>query len=413
MRKIFQQMRRSVRLARWKVIALALAMALTTGMFLQSEQTALPVSASTASELKEKQAQLEKQQKALEQKKKDAEAGIAAAKANYEKESQNQKYIEEQIALTEEKIRIIIDEIGTLENQIELKEEEIQRQEEDVAQGIEDFKTRLRSMYMSNNAGTISVLMGSSSFYDILTRTTMIQRVSEADEMMINNLNAELDQLALDKEQLDAQLVQVEDTKAELENSRNSLSAAYAASEKEQARLKQAEDDYRAKQAEIDKQDAELEAQIKKIIAELATKKTYVGGTWGWPLPGYTYISSPFSPARTLNGKTRAHKGTDITGGNVYGANIVAANSGTVIVANKTNSWGGGYGYYVMIDHGGGYVTLYGHCSAVNVNVGQVVNKGDSIAKVGNTGDSYGAHLHFEIRINGTAVDAMQYYSLA
>lgn len=105
-----------------------------------------------------------------------------------------------------------------------------------------------------------------------------------------------------------------------------------------------------------------------------------------------------------MSGIYKRHTGTDI--GASYGAEIVAANSGTVTLAG----WNSGYGNCVIIDHGGGKATLYGHMSAYSVSQGQTVSKGQRIGSVGSTGNSTGPHLHFEVLINGVAVDPMQYF---
>lgn len=125
-------------------------------------------------------------------------------------------------------------------------------------------------------------------------------------------------------------------------------------------------------------------------------------GKFTWPVPGYTSVSSYY-------GKRwgRMHKGIDISRSGIYGASIVAADSGTVTVAGTSSS---GYGKYIMIDHGNGYVTLYGHCSKLLVSKGQKVRKGQVIAKVGSTGRSTGPHLHFEIRKNGSHKNPLSYY---
>jgi murein DD-endopeptidase MepM/ murein hydrolase activator NlpD len=105
-----------------------------------------------------------------------------------------------------------------------------------------------------------------------------------------------------------------------------------------------------------------------------------------------------------VTGKLRPHTGTDI--GAQYGAQIIAASGGTVIFAG----WNGGYGNCAIIDHGGGVTTLYAHMSSISVVNGQSVSAGDPVGKVGSTGNSTGPHLHFEIMMNGVAVDPMQYF---
>ena len=129
-------------------------------------------------------------------------------------------------------------------------------------------------------------------------------------------------------------------------------------------------------------------------------------GNFTWPVPGFTRLTTRFQEW-TYGGY---HRGIDIasTGGrSIYGAPIVAADSGVVIKAGWNNS----YGNCVYIDHGGGYVTRYAHASSLAVSQGQTVTKGQTIAYVGNTGDSFGAHLHFEVILNGTLKNPMSYFS--
>ena len=123
---------------------------------------------------------------------------------------------------------------------------------------------------------------------------------------------------------------------------------------------------------------------------------TYTGGQFAWPVPGRSYISSGYGYRNRPIGSGREfHTGYDIPA--PTGSNIVAAADGTVITAGYVN----GFGYTVMINHGGGLVTLYGHNSKLNVSVGQQVTKGQVVAKCGSTGNSTGPHCHFEVRKNG------------
>ena len=132
-------------------------------------------------------------------------------------------------------------------------------------------------------------------------------------------------------------------------------------------------------------------------------------GIFGWPLPEDGYITSGFGiRSDPFTGEIKTHGGVDIAAGS--GTPVLASADGTVIVSNGSDSWGGGYGFYVMIDHGGGYVTLYGHCSFVCVTEGQRVRKGEMIAGVGTTGNSTGDHLHFEIREDGIRQDPMAWF---
>ncbi len=153
------------------------------------------------------------------------------------------------------------------------------------------------------------------------------------------------------------------------------------------------------------------------------TQNSYANNTtsgfFNWPVPN-VYTITDYYGVRTWNSEGM-HYGLDISGTNVAGSDIVSAESGTVILVsnNCTHNYGktyscgcgGGYGNYVLIDHGNGYVTLYGHCQSINVTMGQTVQRGQVIAQLGSTGYSTGFHLHFEVRKNGDRVDPLPYLS--
>ena len=132
-------------------------------------------------------------------------------------------------------------------------------------------------------------------------------------------------------------------------------------------------------------------------------------GTLQWPLPVAGTITSQFGHrVDPITGEVSSHTGTDIAC--AEGTPILAAADGVVTVANGLDSWGGSYGYYIQIDHGGGLETLYAHCSSISVTTGQQVQAGQVIGYVGHTGRVTGSHLHLEVRVNGNRTDAMQYF---
>ena len=134
-------------------------------------------------------------------------------------------------------------------------------------------------------------------------------------------------------------------------------------------------------------------------------------GTLQWPLPVAGTITSQFGHRiDPITGEVSSHTGTDIAC--AEGTPILAAADGTVTVANGLDSWGGSYGYYIQIDHGGGLETLYAHCSSICVTTGQQVQAEQVIGYVGHTGRVTGSHLHLEVRIDGNRADAMQYFTL-
>ena len=133
-------------------------------------------------------------------------------------------------------------------------------------------------------------------------------------------------------------------------------------------------------------------------------------GTLQWPLPVAGTITSQFGyRVDPITSEVSSHTGTDIAC--AEGTPILAAADGVITVANGLDSWGGSYGYYIQIDHGGGLETLYAHCSSICVTTGQQVQAGQVIGYVGHTGRVTGSHLHLETRANGTRVDSMQFFS--
>ena len=183
-----------------------------------------------------------------------------------------------------------------------------------------------------------------------------------------------------------------------------------------QAELQAAQEQINARQKSIDDQQAivdayandekNIQAQIDQMKEQLKKQNTVVAaGSYAWPCPScYTITSNYGYRYLELYGYTRLHAGTDI--GAQYGAEVTAAAAGNVTIA----TYGSGYGNYVMIAHADGSVTLYGHMSSLAVSAGQTVSQGDVIGYVGSTGNSTGPHLHFEVRINGSPVDPMQYF---
>ena len=134
-------------------------------------------------------------------------------------------------------------------------------------------------------------------------------------------------------------------------------------------------------------------------------------GTLQWPLPVAGTITSQFGHrVDPITGEVSSHTGTDIAC--AEGTPILAAANGTVTVANGLDSWGGSYGYYIQIDHGGGLETLYAHCSSICVTTDQQVQAGQVIGYVGHTGRATGSHLHLEVHVNGSRTDAMRYFGM-
>ena len=169
------------------------------------------------------------------------------------------------------------------------------------------------------------------------------------------------------------------------------------------SKLSTEEQKLQAKIDEYNEQVETIEAEIK-LMALNSISADYIGGAFTWPIPGYTTITSEYGMrVHPITGAYKLHTGTDI--GAPMGADFVAMAKGVVTKASMTPA----YGNMVIIDHGGGVQTLYAHGSEILVQVGQEVEAGTPVLKVGSTGYSTGPHAHFEIRINGQPVNPMDY----
>ena len=354
--------------------------------------------------------ELEAEKKQLADEKKQVKNKLAELEKNAEEQEQYQAYYAEQIEIQEKELDIVNAQAAELETQISDLNGRIEQQKQDIDKSIVMFRDRLRAMYIAGDASYASVIAGSSDFYEMLARMEMVKRVSVHDKELIDDLNKQLDDYNLDCETLNTRLDQQKQAISEQETLLAELQDSYNNSVEVLEMINKEAEDYAARSEEIDAEEEKVEKELQAEIKRLASQeKVFVGSDFTWPAPAVHNLSDGYG-WRNLFGKQNFHKGVDITKPGCAGKDIVAAQAGTVILAQKTYTPGYSYGKYVIIDHGGGYNTLYGHCSEVYVTKGQTVTKGQKIAAIGNTGNSYGAHLHFEVRINGQHTDPMKFY---
>ena len=452
-------------------------------------------------------AELQDERQANETKIAEKQKKLDSLQSNMNENEQYQKTLKEKIALQQENLDIVSEElkrIGTssseTEDAIAQAEDDITVMEADIAIGLDEFKMRLRAMYVQGNDSLASALVGATDFYDLLSKYELMSRVANHDNDLVNTLKDKLEtcnekkaqlekqQESLSKQQSDQQakkdefsaaLMDLQDTYSEtsdaqeqMEREKESLNADVSTLEKQNAELDAEEAEIKAaiaKAAEEQKRKEE-EARKQKEAAEAAaaaqrqqeaqqqnnsssnsnsnsnssgnsnsnsnssnnnsssdnnnsntTPSTDNNNSSGgnssagftWPCPGFYTISSGYESRWGT-----FHGALDIAGGN-DGAAVVASRGGTVVVAvsgcphnyGKSSSCGcgGGYGNYVVIQHDGTYSTLYGHMASLTVSVGDTVSQGQTIGYVGSTGFSTGAHLHFEVRVNGSKVNPADY----
>lgn len=380
--------------------------------------------AAELADLQDKQQQLQEEQKENEQK-------LDELRDN---EEEQQAYLE----TLQSQVKTMQDQIDTLNAQVDLLNDEITEKEEAIADkqaqiddDMEQLKTRLKALYMAGDASTLAILLHADNIEDLARKSEVIKSITRHDTELIQSLNQELNDIADEKAQIEADKKKVTDGKNDLEEQRKELAdleeEAQATLEEIQGQRSDAEQKASQLEAEMSEADAALDQWYADYYASQKESSSSSSGSSGsssgssssggsssggnqsysgsmtWPVPGYSGC--------IYQGFGSGHKGYDISGGGIYGAPIVAASSGTVIFAgygSAANSHNR-YGYCVDIDHGSGIATRYAHCSALTVSTGDYVTEGQVIGYVGNTGESYGAHLHFEVRVNGVAVNPGNY----
>ncbi|MCI5533388.1 MAG: peptidoglycan DD-metalloendopeptidase family protein [Firmicutes bacterium] len=273
------------------------------------------------------------------------------------------------------------DEIANTEKKIKAKEKEMKEREE-------NLNARLKVMYKNGSLGFVDVLLGSGSISEFVSNLEIIQKIYKNDMDVLDTLDKEHKELQAIKKQLKEKRAKLATQKDELADEKAKLDEKKKALKKEEDALK-----------------AEADRLTSEILSMIDKNSQYIGGEFTWPCPASTYITSSFgNRLHPILKSWIFHTGLDI--GCSSGKDILAAASGKVIMAQVY----GGYGNCVMIDHGGGIVTLYGHASKLCVSKGDVVKRGQVVAKVGSTGRSTGPHLHFEVRKNGEYVNPMKYF---
>lgn len=333
---------------------------------------------------------------------KQIQADLDAANARLQSIQTKQAEINAQIAQTQ-------NEIVKMETYLKTRQDVLNR--------------RVRAIYMHGQLNYLEVILGANSFSDFANRVELLKRVIRSDYNLILEIQkqkaaieAKKAQLEEDKRQLDALAAEAEKTRQEIAKKKAEQQKVLDAAKSNKAAAAQMEQDLNAQLASvrnlIQQRLAAAEAARQAAQQQAASDDeggggsddNYVQGTgaMGWPCSGP--ITSPFGyRTHPIFGTTIFHAGIDI--GVDYGTPIHAADSGVVVYSG----WISGYGNAVIIDHGGGISTLYGHNQSLAVSEGQSVSKGSVIAYAGSTGNSTGPHCHFEVDVNGSPVNPMGY----
>ena len=412
------------------VISLMLCVLMVGGLLTSALMTMASAASSseiqkTLNDLKNQAQEIADQGAALQQ---EIDANQSDTQTTIEKKSD----IDKQITITEAEIQNTNAQIQQYSLLIAEKQSELEDALARQAEMNETYKARIRAMEENGTISYWSVLFKATSFSDLLSRIDSIHEVAEADQRMLDELDAIAQEIEADRQSLEDEMAAQEEAKAalaeqeatlqaqrseadayliELAAAYDNLTDEYLANEAEEEALrKEIMEAQAAYEAAISAEEAErLAQQNQNNVAGSGSTSNVTSSTSGFisPLPGGAYVTCAYGwRIHPIWGDERFHYGVDLAAS--QGTPIYAIAAGTVTTA----TYGDANGYYVSISHGNGYGSVYCHMTNYIVSVGDSVSQGQVIGYVGSTGWATGPHLHFEIHVNGSTVNPMDYISL-
>lgn len=369
-----------------------------------------------ADTIEDKRNELEK----LQQEQKEIEASLSKLGDSIEDQQAEVNQLIKKITNLEAQIDTYKSQINAVDAQIAQQDKkiaqlntEITAKEQELAAIIVKLKKRLKAITKTGNYSDFQLLMSMDNYTDYLLKSQVIESVSAHDKALCDKAEQEKAMILAKKAEVEEEKAALQTSKDELvslkgglDNQFSSLDKLYKQAQSKRDALEKQQNTYEKRLAAVKKSEDELDREIAALLNGTPPTDTY-GGSMYWPAPTVKRISSGFGKRGS-----GSHGGTDISNGRSLGEPIVAAASGTVIKVQKLHY---SYGNFCMIDHGldakgRRIVTLYAHMRYVpSVTVGQKVVGGQTqIGVIGNTGNSFGAHLHFEVRVDGVRVDAVK-----
>lgn len=385
-----------------------------------------------------------------QQEKKTLENDLQKAKELIDSLKGSKEDIQSEVEKLDKQLNEISGKVKELESQLSKKRQEIadtesalNKAKEQEKKQYRNMKKRIQFMYENGQTSYVEMLLSADSFTDFLNAVEYITQISQYDRKMLKEYQNMQVTIADTQKTLETDYASLQSLQAKVQEEKQAVAALESAKKGE---LNDVADDLTDAQTVAKAYEAEIQAQ-NEVIAQIqaaqkraaeqqaaqqqaqaaeenqgatdaagenqntAQNTTPSGngqstGSMMWPCPSSKRVTSDYGPRTSpTNGASSNHKGIDI--GAAYGADIVAADGGTVLVATYSSSGGN----YVIIDHGGGLCTVYMHASSLTVSAGQTVSKGQVIAKVGSIGISTGNHLHFGVTLNGVYVSPWGYVS--
>ena len=353
---------------------------------------------------------LEEQRDELKAQREEMQAGIDELKNEQAGVLEQKRALDEQNEVYRQELELIEEQVSLYTRLVDEKAAELEKATADEAEQLAIYKQHVRAMEENGEYTYLSIIFGSKSLSQLMSNLDMIGEIMDADKRIYDQYTAARENAEEIKAEYETTLSALADKQAEYEAEKADLEAKIAEANDMIAQLEEEINSNYDLYLEVLAQEEALESDIQSMIAEMerqeAANSITSTGTYIWPLPGYSPGSAYGWRMHPIYHEMRFHAGEDI--GAPSGTPILAADSGmaTVIPDN-----GNGYGNYIMINHGGGRVTLYAHMSGFAISNGETVSQGQVIGYVGSTGNSTGPHLHFEVRVNGATTDPKSYFN--
>ena len=316
------------------------------------------------------------------------------------KGKEKEKNLSSQINSLEKEIYQLNDQIEVSEVKLDKLKKDLDEAQKKVDKQNEELGVRLRTMYKNGSVGFMDVLMNSNSFSEFLTNMDLVEKIYASDKDVLQDLQDSHDAIEKKKNKVEKLSKELKSSKAAAESSMQTV----------EAEKKKIADDNEKNAEMLDDLENEAAAEAARLAAasqsgniSSSSTSSYGGGAFAWPTPSSQRVSSGYGWRICPFHGREFHGAIDIAASG--GAAIVSVADGTVISAG----WNGGFGNSIKVDHGGGLVTMYNHCSSFNASVGQKVSKGQTIAFVGTTGSSTGNHLDFRVFKDGTTQNPFSY----
>lgn len=374
----------------WK--ALVFAAALSLSLIISSPPVAL------ADEIEQMQSELN----SITQRIQEQLGKVNKAKREVNTAAGQLEEVEVELDQRQGELRSVEGRLLATQRQIEENSLLLEKTEKSLTNRSQVLNKRIRDIYMNGQVSYLDILLGAADFTDFTTRYDLLRRVLKSDSELIAKAKAERELIARKKQEMERDLVAMQELKKLAVEKRTIVASRYRVKRSILDGLESQQDEAERAYNELRRSSNRIEQMIRTRQGGSEPSGAIVTGSYIWPTDGV--ITSNFGwRTHPVFGNQRLHAGMDI--GADYGEDVFAADGGVVISAG----WISGYGKTVIIEHNSTYSTLYAHNSELLVSEGQIVRKGQSISRVGDTGYTTGPNLHFEVRVNGSPTDPRGY----